>query len=89
MFGFKRDVTHELNNIWAHINTFSKWTNTINKGIPTFNKMIEKQKQLEELCANLLTVAAKMDEKIKKIENERTIQKTKTTQKKIWNRKSK
>lgn len=44
MFGFKRAVKKELNDLWTEIH---KIQDVQTKAVPTFNKMIEKQKDID------------------------------------------
>lgn len=78
MFGFKRDVKKELNDLWTEIHKMQNFQTKIENAVPTFNKMYESIKELDEAWTKTYQVCVKMDEKIRKIENN----KVNTTKKK-------
>ena len=69
MFGFKRDVKKELNDLWSEIYKLQNFQTKIENAVPTFNKMYESIKELDEAWTKIYQVCVKMDEKIRKFEN--------------------
>lgn len=45
MFGFKRNVIKELNKLWTEIHKLQNFQTKIENTVPTFNKMVENQKE--------------------------------------------
>ena len=62
MFGFK--TKEEIAKLWESVCKLTHFENKIEHAVPVYNKTIEKVKQLEELCAGLMQVVAKMDERL-------------------------
>lgn len=79
MFGFKRDVKKELNDIWAETYNQNAFKEEIkNKLIPACNKMWNKQKLMEETQLKIIKVLNAMADKL----DEETVKTIKNIQKK-------
>lgn len=78
MFGFQRNVKKELNELWTEIYKIQNFQTKIENAVPTFNKVVESQKEMNLYIKGTTKLLQKIIKHIKLPEVKKNDNETKT-----------